>query len=884
MAYKHIQLMALQVPTRLTLPFELYALTVPEHWKKLFNRLQQHKLGKDKVLPPVEALNPIFQLLFEHILFFSRGAFKLTSSAKWLYSKTDQISTDEIAVVVRNWLRVSFDKCDFLTQDDIGEIQALSGKDLKFEQVDLPEPIWEIVEGQLEINPLYYDLIPYLCAYAVTSKPVPLMNPLTGILSEEVVLYESAFDSEGTKEAISWPPIPAVQQRKKKDGTEKEAVTHYYSYCLKFALHYDTGGCPYLICDAGIRRWVNWSLGYLPSATSVCIQPTNSTRFVACKLQYMGKEKGIDFENNLVRLLQELQFRDRFTAKDVTETPYKNSNVAWAAVYNNRMSTSHNVNPGFFPIDTVMFQQACIERFQQVLGVEFSLLETYSRCTNQKASSAYTKVEKFIKSHFVDETTTPPIHIPSNLRLVLLAQSQEAKDLIVPLAKKYGITNVEVRDLGVLGAELSGKSWKSECSDRSRKFQQTLPCSPQDQKTLTLAEILPKDNFWKEPKKDPKLCFRPSLAMLGSVTDHFEPKDEDDSEDFFTFEALNTELTRRENGKEALEDEGKSLKASSLKSNFAYRVENTLLAGLSMAGAYIYPTFEAKNFPTNVASVGVYLIRFYIGERVEYLPVAVRMDEAGITAKAYGCNDWFDFHTFQVKMAAGKVFQSIKFDKDAVQAWVFNNLFQESKQPTLYCFDAHNLRVQGLDFLQKKHWQKHSLAFNTDFSTSEPVTFTPISKYPHVRVASIITPDTSEVPLYRAVGASGELAGHTGGVFYPSSRDSECGYYYLSNQRPDSRSGGILQESKLVPMVKIKGKNAGKAKKPKPHAQGYNPRGVFLNLTLQEGDCFSDWASFVQGLRLYGLIHYLDTTVLPAPLHLAAGLDSYRPIYAIREP
>jgi hypothetical protein len=85
-------------------------------------------------------------------------------------------------------------------------------------------------------------------------------------------------------------------------------------------------------------------------------------------------------------------------------------------------------------------------------------------------------------------------------------------------------------------------------------------------------------------------------------------------------------------------------------------------------------------------------------------------------------------------------------------------------------------------------------------------------------------------------------------------------------------------------MVKTKGNNAGEAKKPKPQAQGYNPRGVFLNLTLQEGDCFSDWASFVQGLRLYGLIHYLDTTILPAPLHLAAGLDNYRPIQAIREP
>jgi hypothetical protein len=890
MAYDRIQLMALQVPTHLALPFNLYALTVPQHWKELLSRLQRHKLGKDYVLPPVEALNPILQLLFDGILFFRRGAFRPRSNARLLYSKTAQISTKEIADVFKTWLRVSFENSKFLTDDDIAQIHALSGNDLQFEPVSLPEPIWEIVEGELRIDPLFYDLIPYLCASAVASSPFSLVNPSTGEVAEEVVLYESDLEGEGINEAISWFPIPVARQRKKRGSDEKEEITHYYSYCLKFALHYDTGGYPYLICNAGIRRWINWSLGYLPSATSVCIKPASSSRFAACKLQYMGKEKGIEFENNLVRLLQELNCRDRFTARDVVETPYKNSNLVWAAVYNNRMSTSHNVNPGFFPVDIAMFQQACIERFQQVLGTEFSLLEAYSRCDNQKAlkraRSAYAKVEEFIRSHFATETSPPPFHIPSNLRLVLLAQSQEAKDLIVPLARKYGIANVEIYDLGTLGAELPGKSWKSECGDRIRKFQQTLPPSPQERKTLTLVEILPKDNFWKEREKDPKPCFRPALAMLGSVTDHFEPKTEDDSKDFLTPEALKAELARREDEKEALEEDGKFLKGSSLKSNFAHRVENTLLTGLSMAGAYIYPNFEAKNFPANVASVGVYLIRFYIGDKTEYLPIAVRMDETGITAKAYGCNDWLDFHTFQVEMAVGKTFQPIdsKGSKAKIQAWVFHNLFQESKQPTLFCFDADNLRKQGLDFLQKQYWQKHTLAFNTDFKARESVTFTPISKYPHVRIASIITPDTGEVPLYRAVGKSGELAGHTGGVFHPPSQGAECGYYFLSNQRPTSRSGGILQESKLVPMAKTRGKNAGKAKKPNPKAQGYNPRGVFLNLTLQEGDCFSDWANLVQGLRLYGLIHYLDTTTLPAPLHLAAGLDSYRPIQAIREP
>jgi len=260
------------------------------------------------------------------------------------------------------------------------------------------------------------------------------------------------------------------------------------------------------------------------------------------------------------------------------------------------------------------------------------------------------------------------------------------------------------------------------------------------------------------------------------------------------------------------------------------------------------------------------------------------MDTTGVTAKTYRCDKWLDFYLFQLKMASGG-FQAFEFNKKKIQDWVFNNLFQETKQPTIYCFDADNLRYRGLPFLQKKLWRKHLLAFNTDENPKgEKITFIPTSKYPHVRVACIITPNTTEVPIYRVCDEEGEFEGHTAGVFYPSSKESECGYYYLSNQRPDSRSGGILNESKLVPLTITRGNQIGQLKKPKPHAQGYNPRGVILNLTLQEGDCFSDWGTFVQCLRLYGLIQYLDATIFPAPLHLDAGLDDYRPIQAIREP
>ncbi|HLO51447.1 MAG TPA: DUF3962 domain-containing protein [Kamptonema sp.] len=893
---KTIQLLALQVPTQISLPFDLYALTVPDPWKELFNRLQQHKLGKKYVLPPIECLNQVLQLLVDGILFSSRNAFGLKSSARWLYFNTEKIETTNIATVVKAWLHVSFENCNFLTEDDINKINALSGSDLQVEKVQLPAPVWEIKDVNSKIDSLYYDLIPYLLANAVAASPLSLVNPKTNEESEIVKFHEIVSAESGAKEVISWPPMLAVKTKKKKDSEEKETTTHYYSYCLTFALHYSTSGEPYIICDYKIKRWVSWELKYLPSGPTVCIKPTNSTRFAACKLKYMGKEKGIDFESHLARLIQELNFRDKFNAEDVIQTPCKKDELAWGVTYSNTMSPSHNTDVGFFPIDHEIFLQACMERFKGIFGDKFPLVEIYSHCANNKAFkksvSHYKKVTEFIKSHFAEQTNTPPFYIPPNLKLVLLAQSKEAEDLIPLLARKYKINDVTVQQLGTLGAELSGEKWETECKNRIRQFQshqelRKILSSDNQAVTLTLIEILPKDNFWKNPEKDPKPCFRPALAMMGSVTDHFVPKDENDDEDSLEIEDLNDKIAQKEAEKEAAINEGKPYKSKSLKSEFAHRVENTLLSGLSMAGAYVYPTFEAEKFPSDVASVGVYLIRYYIGEKTQYLPVAVRMDKEGITAKAYGLNDWLNFPTFQVKMASGaKEFKAIDFNKSKIQSWVFNNLFQETKQPTLFCFDAANLRKCGLIFLQKQFWRNHSLAFerseNTD--TGENITFTSISEYPNVRVACIITPNTLEVPIYRVCDEEGELAGHTAGVFYPLSQNAECGYYYLSNQRPESRSGGILQESKLIPMAKTRGEKKGELKKPKPYAQGYNPRGVFLNLTLQEGDCFSDWASFVQCLRLYGLIHYLGATTWPAPLHLAAGLDDYRPIQAIREP
>lgn len=887
---KTIQLLALQVPTQILLPFDLYALSVPDEWKELLNRLQQIKLGKNYVLPPIECLNQVLQLLVDGILFSYPNAFRLKSSAKWLYFKTDKIDTRYISTVVKTWLNVSFENYNSLTDDDIAKIHAISGNDLQVEKVQLPQPVWDIKDEKLNLDDLYYDLIPYLLASAVAKSPLALINPKTNEECEKVNFREIVSAESGAKEVISWPPMQAVKTRKKQGSDEKEKTTHYYSYCLTFALHYSTSGEPYIICDYKIKRWVSWELKYLPSGATVCIKPTNSTRFATCKLKYMGKEKGIDFQSNLARLVKELNFPDKFTAKDVIQTSCKKNELAWAVTYNNSMSPSHNTDVGFFPIDHEIFLQACLERFKEIFGNKFPIVENYLHCTNNKAlrksGSQYKKVTEFIKSHFAEQTNTPPFYIPPNLKLMLLAQSKEAEDLIPLLARKYKINDVTVQPLGTLGAELSGEKWETNCKNRIEQFQKNQELrkilSPDNQAvTLTLVEILPKDNFWKNPEQDPKPCFRPALARMGSVTDHFVSKDENDDEDSLDLEDLKDKTAQKEAAKEAAKNDGKYYKSNSLKSEFAIRVENTLLSGLSMAGAYVYPTFEAEKFPSNVVSVGVYLIRYYIGEKTQYLPVAVRMDKEGITAKAYGFNDWLNFHSFQVKMASGaKEFKAIDFNKSNIQSWVFNNLFQETKQPTLFCFDAANLRTCGLIFLQKQFWQKHSIAFDT----GENITFPSISKYPNVRIASMITPNTLEVPIYRVCDGEGELAGHTAGVFYPSSQNAECGYYYLSNQRPESRSGGILQESKLVPMAKTRGEKKGELKKPKAYAQGYNPRGVFLNLTLQEKDCFSDWASFVQCQRLYGLIHYPGATTLPAPLHLAAGLSDYRPIHAIREP
>lgn len=858
--------------------------------------MQQYKHKRNHILPPIQSLNQALTLALDaEVLFPCANILSGKSTANWFYTKTNKIDTDYIANVVKNWLNLSFKKVDCLTKNDIQTIQSLSGSDLQFYKVQLPDPIWTIKDGELIIDPLCYSLIPYLVAKAIVASPLPLMAPSDNKVFEEMRFYECIVEQSSAQELISWPPRIITKNRKKKDSEgkedseEEEEIAHYYSFLLKFSLQYNADGEPYLNCDYGVRRWVNWELRYLSSGKTVYIKPKNSQRFAPCKLKYMGEERGVDFEGNLVNLLNILNRKEKFTATEVLQTPYKNDDLAWGVVYGNTISRSHNAEDGLFPIDNEIFHKACLERIQNELGQGFSFVEPYLRCDSEKIHKVPRKaynndVKNFIKAHFASVNVAPPFYIPPNLRIVLLAQSKDAEKLIYPLAKKYRIDDVTVIGLGENGAELSGKNWKKDCENRIKRIEKTLPKSPPDKITLTLIEILPKKDFWGNARVDPKPCFRPALAKLDSVTDHFEPKDEKDIADVFNLEELNLESNITPVNTKAKSTKNKLPKNKLPKSEFAHRMESSLKSGLSMAGAYIYPTCEAENFPTDAASVGVYKIPFYIGEITKYLLVAVRMDKTSITAKAYGSDDWLDFHLFQIKMASG-AFTPMEYNKKKVQDWVFNTLFKETTSPTIYCFDAANLRHQGLPFLQKKYWRRHQIAFDiSDDPKSENIIFLPADKYPHVRIASIITPSTAEVPIYRACDLEGNLEGHTAGVFYPSSKTPECGHYFLSNQRPESRSGGILSESKLISPIITRGEKLGQLKKPKPYAQGYNPRGIFLNLTLQESDCFQDWATFVQCLRLYVLIQYLDATNYPAPLHQAAGLDDYRPIQAIREP
>ncbi len=897
-----IQLFALQVPTQISLPFDLYSLVVPQDWKKLFDKLQQRMNGRSYISLPVESLNHALQLLLDdEILFPSKNAFKLKSNTKWLYTKTDKVSTDYIATVVKTWLRISLQNTKSLTEADIAEINSLSGDDLHFEKVQLPKKVWTIKDDKLEINSLYYNLIPYLLASAIASEPLKLISPTTGEVFKEVVFRSCCVDNGDVAELISWTPELEVKEVADKDTKKKKKTQHYYSYRINFALHYAADGKPYISCNYGIRRWVSWELGYLSSRVTVYVNPTNSTRFAPCQLKFVkkkkdahdkkndDKKKNIEFEGHLARLISELDFRDKFTADKVINNPCKQDELAWGVVYNNNMSHSHNAGIGLFPQDIEIFHNCCREKIQKVFGDAFPTIETYIRCDNKQAakkiSSEYKAVGKFIKSHFAIESEEIPFYIPQNLRLILLSQTTASNKLIYPLASKYGINDVVVYELGANGAELTGKNWDSEVKERIKKILNTLKTNyaSSNKQTITLIEILPKDNFWRDASQDPKPCFRPALAMLGSVTDHFVAEDEeDDRQDALSEEELNNAINEREETIEANKQQGKFAKIS-LKSNLAYRMESSLKSLLSMAGAHTITNIEAENFPSDVASIGVYLIPYYTDDST-YLPVAVKKDKTGITAKAYGCNSWLDFHTFQVKMASGlKEITPIKLNPSKIQDWVFNNLFQECQQPTLFYFDTTNLRSRGLVFLQKQFWRKHYLAFRAD--KNEPISYIPTSNYPHIRVASIIAPNNKhEVPIYRVCDEDGELKGHTAGVFYPSSLDSECGSYYLSNQRPETRSGGILNESKLVYLPKTRGPKKGELKKPNPRAQGYNPRGVILNLILQEGDCFSDWATLVQCHRLYEMIEYLDATIKPEALHRAANLDDYRPIQAIREP
>jgi hypothetical protein len=853
MAYNQIQLFALNIPTQLTLPFELYALEVPPHWKELFTRLQEIKLERKPVLPPIECLNHYLQILVEDLIFPSSNAFKRYQN-KWFYSKSDLVDLDYVARVVRTWAQVSFKDLECLTDKDIQAIQAISGRDLQFHKVNLPAQVWKIEDGRGIIEPLYYRLIPYLFSSAIASAPLTLVNPASSIDRRTFAFRESISPDDGRSEVISWNPELIVA------GKQKE--THYHSYHARFNLHYHPDGTPYLICEYGVSRWVNWKLGYLPTDVTVYLSPTGSKRFAPASIGYIDKKRGVDFKGNLGNLITELNYQDKFKIQDLIELPHRNNidNLEWMTVYNTRMSKSHHAGGGLFPKDIASFHRACLDRIQESFGTGISETEIYSRCDDNKAFKAALSQQKeikdFIESDLAIESDCTVLNIPNNLQLVLMAQTPETQALVEKLAAKYGIKNVITISLGKLGMDLSGESKSADYRKRIGEFKESqelkdalLRSIPRSKK-LAFLEILPKDNFWgNDAKKDPKPCFRPALAELDCVTKCFVP-----------------EKPKKEKTSEPDSEEKPS------KDEFTRRVENSLLRGLVMTGAYIHPEFkvDVDKFPPNVACVGIYAIS--CGNK--NFPVAVRIDRDGIMAKGYG-SEWMDIYDFQIKMARKEIFNPIEFkNKSKMQNWVFNNLFEETKEATIYCFDAQNLRTKGLLFLQKQHWRQDSLAFHIDDC---PTRFIPLSEYPHVRIAAILTPESSEVPIYRACDESGNLEGNTKGVFHSSAQDAECGYYYLSNQKPSNRTDPILQKSKFFSTTT----KAGKSMKPNLSAQGYNPTGITLTLALQQEDVASDWASFIQCQRLYGLTHHFDATNYPAPLHLAEDLRDYLPIQEI---
>jgi hypothetical protein len=850
MAYNQIQLFALNIPTQLTLPFELYALEVPQHWKELFTRLQQIKLERKEVSPPTKCLNHYLQVLIEDLIFPSADAFR-TYQGNWFYSKNNLVDLEYIATIVKTWVRISFESLKNFSDSDRQLILAISGKDLRFKKVNLSELVWEVQDGKLHIDPIYYRLISYLFTSAIVSEPLTLINPDAS--EERTFHFRESITSDGKSEIISWNPELITKGK----GKETETETHYHSYHATFNLNYHPNGVPYLNCEYGVRRWISWKLGYLPTETKVYLSPIKSKRFAPANIKYMGEQRGLDFEGNLARLIQELDRADKFTTQDIIDLPcnHHSDGLNWLTVYNTRISKSHHAGAGLFPTDIASFHQACLDRIQEYFGTGICEIEAYSRCDNtnalKPALSQHNKIKSFIKSEPITESDFIPFKIPENFQLLLMLQTSSTQVLVEQLAAKYGIENVITISLGKLGAELSGENKSADYKRRILEFKESpelkdaLLTSLPGSKKLAFLEILPKADFWgNDANKDPKPCFRPALAELGCVTKCFEP-----------------EKPTKENTSESHSEEQPS------EAEFIRRVENSLLRGLVMTGAYIYPEFKADKFPNDVACVGVYAIP--CGKK--FFPVAVRIDRDGIMAKGYG-SEWMDIYDFQIKMARKEIFNPIEFkNKSKMQNWVFNNLFEETQAPTIYCFDAQNLRTKGLLFLQKQNWRRDSLAFCPDEC---PTQFIPLSNYPQVRIASILTPESSEVPIYRACDESGNLEGNTKGVFHSSAQDAECGYYYLSNQKPSNRTDPILQKSKFFSTTT----KDGKLMKPKLSAQGYNPTGIMLTLTLQEEDVASDWASFIQCQRLYGLTHHFDATNYPAPLHLAEDLRDYLPI------
>lgn len=844
-------------PQTATLPYSVYTLTIPEHWRSALYGLQKTRVKRSQeyCTIPHRQLSSLLRALLPDLIFVEANnkAWTLGEAAPWLYAQ-EPTDVEALYLIVRAWVQTEFFNVPEPVRDSA--LSGLRSADLCWRKQSYDLAAWGTVANGTATPsfPDAFRFLPNLLAAKFSKPGVELQ------IGNEPLRFRRALLDPGESgiELISWPPRQYVARGKT------------WPYSLVLTLTVQTvpfQPYPFIYCNISKRRWagpaisakslpggntsvyllteVPWISG-IHSYHSFQSAPIRWKRLPDTEQRPGQSPFQVVWANKLAQLLEKLSpNRPLPDPQSIMDNPLSSMNLggspSTAIVFRNGMEPQHEAGTGIPPAD----RKALAEQIARILEPEVVQAEPLDRIGTPSARSSKvdTNKNRRLVQHCVGEHLKIEVRHQTTIVRDALTKAIETYFGLEPETKfpfhcsDTGLTiHLDMEPLGEIGSrlELSNTGTKQarfHAAIRQRCDQVAAKIAPASMPTGTLIELHSREDFNQGVEKsargliDPYSALRKAFANVHRLTQFINTPTQDNDK-LLEFRATNSvrDLLRQLGVQEAL-------------------------PSLPTAGG-------------SIGYVGLWLVKEFANSSAtrvhQKLPVMVRVDSntGQVLAIAGNMNQWLPYREMLLKVGRGEV-EGVMKDKEAlpfVQKLVSRDL---SQGDTLLLCHSQNLRATWPWLGDKK------IAVDR-FAFLENESLQPISTRPGLRIIRVRDSEANETPQWYAPYEDGTVA-YTKGLFAAGERVF-MGLNDKGSKNQRSRFMSVLQE-----YTNREGTSHG------PAVKDYTPSQTLCEITtacLQAGDVPAEWAELTNNLR-DSATHYGEATALPLPLHLAKLVKEY---------